>query len=367
MSEPESFTAAQASDPQTPGQVLADIAALRPDLRPAVAANPSAYAGLLEWLGSLGEPAVDAAIAARLPAGGASQQPQYQQPPVRPATAPATALPPQGQYAPSGAAAYGQAPPGGYGYGPGAPPAKKSHTVLWIVLGVVGLLIVLAVVAVLVIFNRVRDEIAEFGDYGSNERFDQLWDRCADEDWAACDELFNDSPIGSEYEDFGDTCGNRQAGGTGVYCVESFGGGDASTQDDSGGEPNAYGDDPYFDGLWDACEGGDMQACDDLFMESPFDSEYETFGDTCGNRQVGGTGVYCVDSLGGDSSSQGDTGGEPNAYGDDPYLDGLWDACAGGDMQACDDLFMESPFDSEYETFGDTCGGRTDGSTFCAP
>ena len=281
MSEPESFSAAQASDPATPGQVLADIAALRPDLRAAVAANPSAYPGLLEWLGSLGEPAVDAAIAARGPAA-AAPQPQYQPPPAGPATAlPAASLPPQGQYAPSGpatAAPYGQVPPGGYGY-QGVPPAKKSHKALWIVLGVVGLLIVLAVVAVLLIFNRVRGAIAEYGDYGSNARFDALWDRCAAEDWAACDELYADSPIGSAYEDFGDTCGNRQPADTLILCTDAFGGGDTSGQGDSGGEPNAYGDDPYLDSLWDACAGGDVQACDDLYWESPLGSEYESFGE----------------------------------------------------------------------------------------
>lgn len=65
MNDPALYTAAQASDPGTPGQVLADVAALRPDLRPVVATNPSAYPGLLSWLGELGEPAVDSALRAR--------------------------------------------------------------------------------------------------------------------------------------------------------------------------------------------------------------------------------------------------------------------------------------------------------------
>lgn len=59
----------------------------------------------------------------------------------------------------------------------------------------------------------------------------------------------------------------------------------------------------------------------------------------------------------------------PNAdgYGDDPYLDSLWDACEGGDMAACDELYMESPFGSEYEKFGDDCGsaGRSSFQIFC--
>ena len=65
MTQPENYTSAQASDPHTSGQTLADIAAQRPDLRPAIAANPSTYPALLEWLKGLGDPAVDAALAAR--------------------------------------------------------------------------------------------------------------------------------------------------------------------------------------------------------------------------------------------------------------------------------------------------------------
>jgi hypothetical protein len=45
-------------------------------------------------------------------------------------------------------------------------------------------------------------------------------------------------------------------------------------------------------------------------------------------------------------------------YGDDPALDELWDACAGGSGQACDDLYYAAPTDSEYENFGYTCGDR---------
>lgn len=43
----------------------------------------------------------------------------------------------------------------------------------------------------------------------------------------------------------------------------------------------------------------------------------------------------------------------------------LRSGCVAGDMQACDDLYLEAPFDSEDETFGDTCGGRNDPSGWC--
>jgi len=55
----------EAADPATSAQALHEIATTIPELRAAVAANPSAYPELLEWMGQLGEAAVDAAIAAR--------------------------------------------------------------------------------------------------------------------------------------------------------------------------------------------------------------------------------------------------------------------------------------------------------------
>lgn len=57
--------AGAAVDPATSGQDLMSIAAGRPDLRPAVAANPSTYPALLDWLQALGDPNVDAALARR--------------------------------------------------------------------------------------------------------------------------------------------------------------------------------------------------------------------------------------------------------------------------------------------------------------
>jgi len=54
-----------AMDPGTPAAELAELAHHHEELRPLVAANPTAYPGLLEWLGSLGDAAIDAAIASR--------------------------------------------------------------------------------------------------------------------------------------------------------------------------------------------------------------------------------------------------------------------------------------------------------------
>ncbi len=67
----------------------------------------------------------------------------------------------------------------------------------------------------------------------------------------------------------------------------------------------------------------------------------------------------------GDSTTTTEDDGAPSdgeEYGDDPELDALYDDCEDGDMAACDTLFFDSPIDSEYEAFAETCGGRTEAS-----
>ena len=45
-------------------------------------------------------------------------------------------------------------------------------------------------------------------------------------------------------------------------------------------------------------------------------------------------------------------------YGYNAYLDNLYDQCADGNDQACNDLYFQSFGGSEYEEFALTCGGR---------
>jgi hypothetical protein len=56
---------ATALDPATPGATLYELAQHKVELRRYIAANPSTYPDLLAWLGTLGDPAIDAALAAR--------------------------------------------------------------------------------------------------------------------------------------------------------------------------------------------------------------------------------------------------------------------------------------------------------------
>ena len=54
-----------ATDPTTPPAVLAELATSAPEARRYIARHPAAYPGLLEWLGSLGDPAVNQALRER--------------------------------------------------------------------------------------------------------------------------------------------------------------------------------------------------------------------------------------------------------------------------------------------------------------
>lgn len=80
---------ARATDPTTSAAELAVLAERHPETRALVAEHPAAYAGLLEWLGLLGDPAVDAALARRRGVPAPAAEPV---PPAEPAVAPALAV-----------------------------------------------------------------------------------------------------------------------------------------------------------------------------------------------------------------------------------------------------------------------------------
>lgn len=111
--------------------------------------------------------------------------------------------------------------------------------------------------------------------------------------------------------------------------------------------PYDYGDDARLDAMWDACDAGELASCDELLAASGEGTDYEEFGLTCGQR-VDPTEVECA------------TLPFPYTYGDDADLDALYEQCAGGDMAACDTLWLDSPFGSEYEAAGSSCGYTTD-------
>lgn len=112
------------------------------------------------------------------------------------------------------------------------------------------------------------------GEYGSDSRLDALWDRCEVGDFPACDELYATSPEGSDYERFGETCGARGQEKPGL--CETLGGAEAPS--------DSVDSDLELDLLQAECDGGNFQACDDLFLASDPGSRDEDFGATCGDR-----------------------------------------------------------------------------------
>ncbi|WP_172119253.1 hypothetical protein [Actinomyces faecalis] len=65
MSRSQDDLVARASDPNAELATLHELAQNYPGLRPYIATNPRTYPALLDWLATLGDPAVDAALASR--------------------------------------------------------------------------------------------------------------------------------------------------------------------------------------------------------------------------------------------------------------------------------------------------------------
>jgi hypothetical protein len=59
---------------------------------------------------------------------------------------------------------------------------------------------------------------------GDDPVLDQYAQSCHDGDMNACDTLYNDSQVGSDYETYGGTCGGRQpiSNSDVVYCTDAF-------------------------------------------------------------------------------------------------------------------------------------------------
>lgn len=285
----EDYTLHQAIDPRTPPETLIEINRLRPDLRHAVAINPSTPPVVIDWLAEVDDHAIRAALARRaaMPAGSPGQhsgtphpgaqypvthhpgepgrapgwsqpgphhQVPQQQMPAQPQFGAAQAWQQPGFPAPGQAAGAAQAagagavPPGSAepdappiphavrpvggavayaGLPAGAPAAPPGRGSRAGAIAGIVLAVIVAVVVVIALYTFTTSRLNGSG---------------------------------------------------------------------SSGAAHTYGDDSYLDGLWDACEQGDGEACDDLYLESPVGSDYEHFGDTCGERIAPQT-RWCVDVL----------------------------------------------------------------------
>ena len=166
--------------------------------------------------------------------------------------------------------------------------------------------------------------------YGDDPTLDALWESCLNssgtDNREACDELYWNSPSGSEYEALG-------------ACLEA----DWGEWDTALGEcndPFTYGDSPVLDELWEGCVNGDTDVCNDLYFDAPYGSEYAQLGN-------------CLDEIWGEWDTALGECNDPFTYGDSPVLDELWEGCVNGDTDVCDELYWNSPIDSDYSILGD--------------
>jgi hypothetical protein len=171
--------------------------------------------------------------------------------------------------------------------------------------------------------------------------FALLRDGCAAGDYAQCDVLFLITPLGSDLEAFGDSCGERNdpAG----WCVDIYG-----VSVDLGVARSG-------------CEAGDMLACDMLYAYTPLGSLDEEYGYTCGGRNRDALG--CVLEYGMTTTiPPGDVGGGADV---EEVLEALRQGCADADYAMCDILYLASPVGSVLEAYGDSCGNRNEPAGWC--
>jgi hypothetical protein len=64
------------------------------------------------------------------------------------------------------------------------------------------------------------------------------------------------------------------------------------------GALDTYGDDRTLDLLWDSCESGNNQSCDELYSSAPIDTGYLEYARTCGGRLPDSVGLRCFLDLG---------------------------------------------------------------------
>lgn len=296
MTDSSAFTPAQAADPGTSAQDMARIAAERPDLWPSLAANPSLYPDLRQWLRQVGGEEVQEALTAMEQQTASMHAVQAENrgagetapPPPPPAGGFSGAMPPS---APS--AAYASVPPpsapsAAYAPAPLAPVPptgpKSSNTT-----AAVGIAIFLSVI-VLAIGSVV---LTAYSRHSSESRIETLQTSCRTGHMADCDSLYYAAGSGSSDEFFGKSCGGRDYSlSSGGECRSTYGSIYSSPSPSS-----LYGS--SNSSLRDSCSAGDMGDCDSLYYLSSYGSADESFGKSCGGRNYSmSSGGECKSTYG---------------------------------------------------------------------
>lgn len=168
----------------------------------------------------------------------------------------------------------------------------------------------------------------------------------------SCDGLFQRGAVGTEYQEYGFSCGGRldppPAVGEAPNCRLREA---ARPLREVGPLPD--GDSPVLARLARACadEGG-FEACDELYRASSAHSQYESYGTTCGYRIEDTRPNACVGLVG------IPVGRPPSDLGNDDERNALTEECFAARLQSCDLLFARSNRGSTYREYAQSCGGR---------
>lgn len=130
--------------------------------------------------------------------------------------------------------------------------------------------------------------------YGDDASLDALYDACAAGDLGACDDLWWSSAPGSDYEAFAMTCGGRVGDGAYGNCELQAEWEQQERDREAEERRQAEADAAALAALVTACRGGDMQACDDLSWEARWGTTEYDVAETCGGHYPDGYGS-CVD------------------------------------------------------------------------
>lgn len=205
--------------------------------------------------------------------------------------------------------------------------------------------------------QAVRDAIRE-----ENQRGEELLETMVDE--------LEDHAEDCDIDDFGEvedpvidtTTSSTTSSSTtsSTSTSDTVGGGAALEPEDvviGGRDPVPAGIDPQFADLAQNCFNGLARACDDLFLQTPFNSVEEAYGLTCGGRitEAEGAEVNCVELLFAAVAPPVGITDTANAQ-----------ACFEGSMVACDDLFNGAAPNTPDRAYGFDCGGRVlNTNAFC--
>jgi hypothetical protein len=205
----------------------------------------------------------------------------------------------------------------------------KSKAPIAIIIGAVLGLIVLAAVAALVVVPALT---------GDDDDDDQATPTTQTTDDDSPDTTDDDSPDTTD-DDSPDTTDDDEPSG-------------GSLPD--GQTPPSFGD-AALDALGESCLEGDMATCDVLFRVTDVGSVEEAYGSTCGGRTDEVSGGCTVEFEGEWDLPAAQS---PSALSGDAEFEDLAADCEDGDLAACDDLYAVTPIDSDFEAYGQTCGGR---------